>query len=177
MASGLQDKYLSLRSLETAEYLKIEFYEPSGPFQKYIYMDGGQAKVFLLAREPHPTGRARPYSGFPTLGAGVVRMLPAVEGPAEQWPAARPAPGETPSPWPCAEYFGTDSFLLLKRDPPSPSPQSTSKFHQLLHPHFTPLQPGPAWATAYPKTEDPCLISNLAASPVDSAFISLSLFL
>lgn len=167
----------SLQSLETVEYLKIEFYEPSGPFQKYIYMDRGQAKVFLLALEPHPTGRTRPYSGFPTPGAGVVGMLPAVEGPSEQWPAARPAPGETAAPWPCAEYFGTDSFLLLKRDQPLQSPQFTSKFHQLLDPDFTTHQPGPAWATGYPETEDPWLISHLAGSPTDSTLISLSLFL
>lgn len=36
LASGLQDKYLPLCGLETLEYLKIEFYELSGPFQKYI---------------------------------------------------------------------------------------------------------------------------------------------
>lgn len=51
---------------ETVEYLKIDFYEPSEPFQKYIYMDGGPAKVFILAPQPHPTGCSSPYSGFPT---------------------------------------------------------------------------------------------------------------
>lgn len=109
--------------------------------------------------------------GFPHRG-GCSQLQRAHQS---KWPAARPVLGQTPSPWPCAEYFNTDSFLLLTRDQPLQSPQSTSKFHQPLCPDFTVHQPGPAWAKEYPETENPCLMCSLAGWPADNAFISLSL--
>ena len=129
LALGLQNKNLPLCGLETVEDLKIEFYEPSGPFQKYIYMDGGPANVFILAPQSHPSGCSHPYSGFPTpLG-----MLPAGDGPVRtSGQQAALSWGRLPSPWPWTAFFVPDSLLLLMRNQPLQSPQPTGKCHQLL---------------------------------------------
>ena len=119
---------LPLCGLETVEDLKIEFYEPSGPFQKYIYMDGGPANVFILAPQSQPTGCSRPYSGFPTpLGCSQLEL-----GLSEQGASRLPCPGGLPSPWPWTAFFVPDSLLLLMRNQPLQSPQPTGRCHQLL---------------------------------------------
>lgn len=143
--------------LETVEYLKIEFYEPPGPFQKYIYMDGGPVKVFLLAPWPPPAGCASTCSGFPTPW-GCSQLQKAV-GTSGQLPARL---GVAPSPWPCTGHFGTDSFLLRTRSQPLQSPPSTSKANQPLYLDFTVPQPGPTWTQGHLETEGSHLIANLA---------------
>lgn len=89
---------------ETVEYLKLEFYEPSEPFQKYISVDGGPAKVFI-----------RPHGLTPLDAPALTQDFPHHEGCSQweracqnKWPAALSWGGLSAS-WPCAEFFRADS--------------------------------------------------------------------